>query len=77
VNHNEELKDAIEHEIARHQWADVEVQKVLLEVAKNYVWRQGLIARIKFAVNVIGLLGFLGGTAIAVASVLGFEVIRR
>jgi hypothetical protein len=77
VNHDEQLKDAIEHEIARHQWADVEVQKILLEIAKAYVWRQGLWARVKFAVNVIGLLGVLGGAAIAVASVLGFEVIRR
>jgi hypothetical protein len=73
----EELRRLIQSEIARHKWPDSEVQEVLLKVARDYVWRQGLWARVKFAVNVIGMLGILGGAVMACVSVLGLDVVRR
>lgn len=73
----DELQRFIEAEVAKHHWAERDVQEVLLRVAQNYVWRQGLWARVKFAVNVIGFLGVIGGAALAVASVVGFDVVRK
>jgi len=73
----EELRQLIEAEVNKHKWAEKEIQEILLQVARNYVWRQGLWTRIKFAVNVIGILGIIGGAALAVISVLGLEVVRR
>lgn len=77
MDDKEELRALIESEIRKHHWADEDIQAVLLQVARDYTWRQGLWARLKFFVNVIGLLGIIGGTALAVASVIGFEVVRK
>jgi hypothetical protein len=72
----EELRQLIMSEIAKQKWADKEVQEVLLKVAQDYVWRKGLWARVKFAINVIGMLGILGGAVMACASIFGLSVVR-
>jgi hypothetical protein len=73
----EELRQLIEAEVSKHKWAEKEIQEILLQVARNYVWRQGLWTRVKFAVNVIGILGVIGGAALAVISVLGLEIVHK
>ena len=74
---NPDLRAAIEALLKEHEWADDTVQRALLEVARNHLWRQGLWARLRFAANVIGILGIVGGGAMALASVMGFEIVRR
>jgi hypothetical protein len=73
----EELRQLIMSEVAKHKWADRDVQEVLLRVAQDYIWRKGLWARVKFAINVIGMLGILGGAVMACVSLFGLEVVRR
>jgi hypothetical protein len=73
----DELRRLIQYEISRHKWAEKEVQEILLRVAQDYVWRRGLWARIKFAVNVIGMLGIIGGAVMALVSIFGLEVVRK
>lgn len=58
------------------QFNDAQV-RVLLDVVEAHVWRAGLWQRIRWAANVIGALGILAGAGAVVASVLGWEVVRK
>lgn len=71
----EELEQKVKELLESHKdFNDKEIRRVLIEVAQNYVWKQGLIERIKFAANVIGMLGIIGGAVIAILTILGVEV---
>jgi hypothetical protein len=58
------------------QFTDEQVRIILLMV-ESHVWRAGLWTRIRWAANVIGALGVIGGGAIVVASFFGYEVTRQ
>jgi hypothetical protein len=71
------LVERIEAIIAQNRCEDVEIQRALLEVAQNHMWRAGLWARVRWAANVIGALGIVGGGLVVVGQSLGFEVLRK
>jgi hypothetical protein len=71
------LVTRLEEIIAQNRCEDVEIQRALLEVAENHMWRAGLWARVRWAANVIGALGIVGGGLVVVGQTLGFEVLRK
>jgi hypothetical protein len=71
------LVTRLEEIIAQNRCEDVEIQRALLEVAQNHMWRAGLWARVRWAANVIGALGIVGGGLVVVGQSLGFEVLRK
>lgn len=71
MDDEQRLKRIIEEVLREHHWADDVVQKALLEVAREYMWRQGLWVRLKYVVNVIGFVGIVGTTVITVKAVMG------
>jgi hypothetical protein len=71
------LVTRLEEIIAQNRCEDVEIQRALLEVAQNHMWRAGLWARVRWAANVIGALGIVGGGLVVVGQTLGFEVLRK
>lgn len=71
------LVTRLEEIIAQNRCEDVEIQRALLEVAENHMWRAGLWARVRWAANVIGALGIVGGGVVVVGQSLGFEVLRK
>lgn len=73
----ERLEQQITAMIALQEYSDAEIKRALLELARGYVWRQGLWARVRFAANVIGILGIFGGSVMALVTMFGFEVVRR
>jgi hypothetical protein len=73
----ETLVTRLEEIIAQNRCEDVEIQRALLEVAQNHMWRAGLWARVRWAANVIGALGIVGGGLVVVGQTLGFEVLRK
>jgi hypothetical protein len=73
----ETLVTRLEEIIAQNRCEDVEIQRALLEVAQNHMWRAGLWARVRWAANVIGALGFVGGGLVVLGQTLGFEVLRK
>jgi hypothetical protein len=73
----EKLEDRIEQVIKDNKCDDREIQEALLTVAKNHIWKQGFVARIKFWANLIGAMGTIGGLAFFISYVVGWEVVRR
>jgi hypothetical protein len=73
----ETLVTRLEEIIAQNRCEDVEIQRALLEVAQNHMWRAGLWARVRWAANVIGALGIVGGGLVVLGQTLGFEVLRK
>ena len=71
------IRSELEIFIKAHGWPDEFVQQALLDVAKNHLWRQGLVVRMRYWVNVIGFLGVIGGAIAMIVSVLGFDVVRK
>jgi hypothetical protein len=71
------LVTRLEEIIAQNRCEDIEIQRALLEVAQNHMWRAGLWARVRWAANVIGALGIVGGGLVVVGQTLGFEVLRK
>jgi hypothetical protein len=71
------LVERLEAIIAHNKCDDLEIQRALLEVAQNHMWRAGLWARVRWAANVIGALGIVGGGLVVVGQTLGFEVLRK
>jgi len=71
------VRQEMEKFISDHGWPDPIVQEALLRVAQAHIWRQGFWVRVKFAVNVIGFLGVIGGAAAALFAVLGWDIVRR
>ena len=71
------LVTRLEEIIAQNRCEDVEIQRALLEVAQNHMWRAGLWARVRWAANVIGALGIVGGGLVVLGQTLGFEVLRK
>ena len=72
-----ELERRVEELAAMGHWDDREIQEALIAVARAHLWKQGLWVRVKFAVNVVGFLGVIGGGVLAVLALLGMEVVRR
>lgn len=73
----DKIRQMVEELIKENHWADDVVQRALLEVARNHIWKQGLWARIKFVVNVVGFIGVLGGALMALLALFGVEVVRQ
>lgn len=71
------IRKEMEIFIQAHGWPDRAVQEALLEVAKAHLWKQGLWARMKFWVNVIGFMGVIGGAVAMLVSILGFDIVRK
>lgn len=55
-------------------FSDKDIRRALVEVARSYVWRQGFFERLRYAANIIGILGIIGGAVVAVMTILGVEV---
>lgn len=70
------LEDLIEGFVRDNKWDDREIQEALITVARNHIWKQGLIARIKFWANLIGAIGVIGGLLLMFANFLGVEVTK-
>ena len=71
------IRGELEGFIKAHGWPDDAVQQALLEVARNHLWKQGLMVRVRYWVNVIGFLGVIGGAVAMIVTVLGYDVVRR
>lgn len=71
------IRQVVEELIGQHHWADEDVQRALLEVARQHIWKQGLWARMKFVVNVVGFIGVMGGALMTILALLGLDVVRR
>lgn len=71
------IREEFEELIKEHSWPDKAVQEVLLEVAKDHLWKQGLWVRMKYWTNVIGFLGLTGAALAFIASLFGYELIQR
>lgn len=83
MNYEEEekIRQLIRHEleifIKAHGWPDEYVQEALFEVAKDHLWKQGLLVRIKYWTNIIGFLGIVGGALAFLVSILGYDVVPK
>jgi hypothetical protein len=66
----------LEKLIQERKLDDEDIQRALLEVARNHIWKSGLMTRIKWTVNVIGALGIIGGGIMVILTFFGFEIIR-
>ena len=73
----QKLEERFEQIIRDNKCEDKEIQEALLTVAKNHIWKQGFVARLKFWANLIGAIGTIGGLTFFVSYVLGWELIRR
>lgn len=73
----QKLEDRIEQIIRDNKCEDKEIQEALLTVAKNHIWKQGFVARVKFWANLIGAMGTIGGLLFFASYVLGWEIIKR
>jgi hypothetical protein len=73
----QDLEERLERLAASGRWDDHEIQDALLAVARAHLWKQGLWQRVKFAVNVVGFLGVIGGSFTALFALLGVELVRR
>ena len=71
------IRQVVEELIKANHWADEDVQRALLEVARRHIWNHGLWARMKFTVNVVGFIGVAGGAVMAVLALFGFDLVRR
>ena len=75
------IRELIRHEmeqfIKQHGWPDEYVQQALLEVARDHLWKQGLMVKIRYWTNVIGFLGIAGGALAFIVSVLGYDVVPK
>jgi hypothetical protein len=71
------IQDEFEKLIREHCWPEKAVQEALIRVAKEHLWRQGLMIRLRYWANIIGVLGIIGGGLLFLASLLGFEVARK
>lgn len=67
----------IEAIIVENKCEDQEVQRALLQVAQDHIWRAGLWTRIRWAANVIGALGIIAGFVMGAAAILGYDVVRK
>lgn len=73
-NNEKEIKRAIEESLKGHdEWANEEVQQILIQIAKERIWRQGLWARFRFIINVIGIVGFVAGAVLSVKALFGWQ----
>jgi len=70
------LEELIESFVKDNKWDDREIQEALIIVARNHIWKQGLIARIKFWANLIGAIGVIGGLLLMLTNLLGVEVTK-
>jgi hypothetical protein len=73
----EKLEERIEQIIRANKCEDQEIQEALLTVAKNHIWKQGFVARIKFWANLIGAMGTIGGLVFFITYTLGWEVVKK
>jgi hypothetical protein len=71
------VRQEMEIFIKAHGWPDDVVHQALLDVARNHIWQQGLWARLKFVVNIIGFVGVIGGAVLLIVSVFGYDVVRK
>ena len=70
----EQIRKHIEQLLQEHEdWANEEVQQVLLELARERIWRRGLWARLRFVINVIGFIGFVAGAILSVKALFGWQ----
>ena len=70
------LEELIEGFVKDNKWDDREIQEALITVARNHIWKQGLVARIKFWANLIGAIGVIGGLLLMFTNLLGIEVTK-
>jgi hypothetical protein len=71
------IRKEIEIFIKAHHWPDEQVQRALLQVAKDHLWKQGFYVKLKYWANVVGFLGIIGAAVAFVVSTLGWEVVRK
>jgi hypothetical protein len=64
------IRRELELFIRAHGWPDDVVRDALLEVARNHLWKQGFWVRVKFAANIVGILGGVGAALAAVLALL-------
>jgi hypothetical protein len=71
------IRAELEVFIEQRGWPDAQVQQALLDVAKDHLWKQGLMMRVKYWSNILGFFGVVAVVVGAVASLLGLEIARK
>ena len=71
------IRQELEIFIKAHHWPDEQLQQALLEVAKDHLWRQGLMVKLRYWTNIIGFFGIIGAAGVFILSVLGYEVVGK
>jgi hypothetical protein len=71
------LIQRIEKLLQENPQFDKQQVAILLDVVEAHVWRAGLWARIRWAANVVGALGILAGGVTVIASLIGYDVVRK
>jgi len=71
------IRAEMEAFIEEHHWPEKEFQEALLEVAKDHLWKKGLMVKLKYWANVIMVLGVIGGAITIILGFFGYEVLRK
>ena len=71
------LEERFEEIIKANKCDDREIQDALLSVARNHIWKEGFLSRIKFWANMIGAVGVIAGLLTFMIHFFGWEFTRR
>lgn len=77
MSDEERIKQLVEEMIKQHDWTDEQIQHALLEVARAHIWKQGLLSRLKYVVNIAGFVGAVTGLVMMLSALFGWEFVRK
>jgi hypothetical protein len=82
MEHDEEIvrrviQKELEIFLKAHHWPDQAVMEVLIEMARDRLWKRGFMLRFRYWANIVGMLGIFGTAITMIIYLLGFEVIRK